>query len=464
MSTIGLKPEMNSLRPSLPEIVETIEAVAPYGAVHLNSSKGQALYVDNNQETVSEVVPSEGMVLTAFDGQTMRERAVGGFHLNDLKAAMSELLGEGDFGTDGRIDPGPTRSGDFQTKVEIDPGTKATQEKLAYLRDLRDRANAIDERVVNVRVRYGEYREQDVFCSRSADLAQHVLRVTLSVLVMVAGENGVRFDYVIKSGTGGWELLSINDDELEKVVSNALKLLTAERIQPGEYTIVTGPSVSGVICHESFGHGVETDMFLKERARAQHYLDEVVGSPLVNIYDDPSYPGVFGSYFFDHEGVLATSTQIVENGIFRGGITDLYSATRLDVPRTPNGRRQDFTRKVYPRMSNTFFGTGDTPLEDMLAQVDHGMYLGKVSSGMEDPKGWGIQLTCPYAFEIKNGELTDHMYAAVGMTGYVPDVFQSVTAVSNDLSFSGGTCGKGHKENVFVSDGGPHMLMKARLG
>ncbi len=99
-------------------------------------------------------------------------------------------------------------------------------------------------------------------------------------------------------------------------------------------------------------------MFLKERARAAYFIDRTVGSSLVNIVDDPSRPGAYGSYFFDDEGRMASPTQIVENGIFRRGITDFYSATALDIPRSANGRRQDYSRKAYARMSNTYFEAG----------------------------------------------------------------------------------------------------------
>ena len=241
-------------------------------------------------------------------------------------------------------------------------------------------------------------------------------------------------------------------------------MLTAERIEPGEYRIISSPGVSGVICHESFGHGVETDMFLKERAKAAHFIDKVVGSSLVNIYDDPSRSGTFGSYFFDDEGLMSSPTQIVENGLFRRGISDFYSATALGIARSANGRRQDYSRKAYARMSNTFFGGGDTSLEDMLAQVDSGIYLDQWSSGMEDPQGWGIQVTCHFGHEIKNGKITDRVFAPIGISGYVPDVLGSITAVGNDLHLDGGGCGKGHKEMIPVASGGPHLLMKARLG
>mgnify|MGYP006358234645 FL=1 len=163
-------------------------------------------------------------------------------------------------------------------------------------------------------------------------------------------------------------------------------------------------------------------------------------------------------------GLMSAPTQIVENGIFRRGITDFYSASALGIARSANGRRQDYSRKAYARMSNTFFGGGDTSLDDMLAQVDNGIYLDQWSSGMEDPQGWGIQVTCHFGHEIKNGRITDRVFAPIGVSGYVPDVLGSITAVGNDLALDGGGCGKGHKEMIPVASGGPHLLMKARLG
>jgi TldD protein len=205
-------------------------------------------------------------------------------------------------------------------------------------------------------------------------------------------------------------------------------------------------------------------MFLKERARAAHFIDKTVGSPLVNIMDDPSQAGGFGSYFFDDEGQLAVPTQIVEAGTFRRGITDRYSATALQIPRSANGRRQDYSRKAYARMSNTFFGPGTSTVDEMIAQVDHGIFLDKWSSGMEDPQGWGIQVTCRYGHEIKGGRITERVFAPIGITGYVPDVLQSITAASDTVLLDAGNCGKGHKESVPVSSGGPHLLLTARLG
>ncbi len=82
---------------------------------------------------------------------------------------------------------------------------------------------------------------------------------------------------------------------------------------------------------------------------------------------------------------------------------------------------------------------------------------------MEDPQGWGIQVTCHYGHEIKGGKITERIFAPIGITGYVPDVLQSIGAVSNVLSMDSGNCGKGHKEIVPVASGGPHLLLNCEV-
>ncbi|HET9913126.1 MAG TPA: TldD/PmbA family protein [Anaerolineales bacterium] len=463
MTNLKLPSAMAELRPALGEIVTQGRGQAPYFTALLSSKHGLIIAVDHREERVIERPPSAGTVLSVFDGQTMYERAVSGFDRREVQQAARELVQGKSFAQ--YTSNESQRSGDFAVSLQIDPADLSIREKLERCRELHSRIKERDPRIVNVQVRYIEAGEHAVFASQYADLAQRIQRVNLFVVAIVAGEDGqVQYDWMSKAGGAGWEVLDFTDGEIQSLVDSAVALLGAERIEPGEYQVIAAPGVSGTICHESFGHGVETDMFLKQRARAAHFIDQTVGSSLVNIFDDPSQAGGYGSYFFDDEGLTATPTQIVENGLFRRGITDLYSATALQIPRSANGRRQDYSRKAYARMSNTYFGAGTSSLEEMLAQIDHGIYLDKWSSGMEDPQGWGIQVTCHYGHEIKGGRITDRVFAPVGISGYVPDVLQSITAVGKEWRLEAGNCGKGHKEIVPVASGGPHLLLKARLG
>ena len=52
---------------------------------------------------------------------------------------------------------------------------------------------------------------------------------------------------------------------------------------------------------------------------------------------------------------LASETQIIKDGILVSGLTDMNSAIRLNYKRTPNGRRENFSHKVYARMTKYLF-------------------------------------------------------------------------------------------------------------
>ena len=453
------------------ELVAELEARFPYAAALLSGTSGMQIIDTGGEQNATQENPSRGIVFTVYDGRSLVEHATSDLAPDSLargvRAWASELsvrsggppiVGAGHAEIVGR-DPRA-----FATTLEIDPARIPLAEKLAHLRGVQARAQSSDARVVQARVQYVDSRYESTYIGRGRELTQEITRTVLGVFIAVTDGAQVRYHVLIKGGTKGYEVAAVTDEEIAQTAEIAARLLQAGKIEPGEYDIVTDPSVSGVLAHESFGHGVELDLFPKGRARSAHYLNKRVAAPNVQVYDDPSALGGFGSYFFDDEGELARPTHIMRDGIFVRPISDFASATFAPGIHTPNGRRQDFTRKVYARMTNTFFGRGDTPPEAIIADVSRGMYLRQAESGMEDPMGWGIQITAHYGEEIVNGRLTGRLFAPVGVTGYVPDVLESVSAIGNDFELSVGFCGKGHKEMVPVATGGPTMRMKARLG
>lgn len=265
---------------------------------------------------------------------------------------------------------------------------------------------------------------------------------------------------------------NIMEDSLDKIkdvikntASLASELLSSELPKPGTYTIITDSSITGLIAHEAFGHGLEMDMFVKDRAKAVEYMNKEVANPIVSMKDGAKSAFSVASYFFDDEGVLAHDTQIIDKGILVGGICDSVSASILNYTPTGNGRRESFKRKAYTRMTNTFFEKGTSSLEEMIASVDYGYYISTTNNGMEDPKNWGIQCTALYGREIKDGKFTGKIISPVVMSGYVIDLLQSISMISNDFEIHGtGSCGKGYKEWVRVSDGGSCLKAKVKIG
>jgi len=206
-------------------------------------------------------------------------------------------------------------------------------------------------------------------------------------------------------------------------------------------------------------------MYVKDRAKSKEYINKEVASSLVNMHDGAAATLSSASYFFDDDGVLAQDTKIIENGILRRGISDALSAAELGTKPTGNGRRESYKRKAYTRMTNTFFEKGTSSLDDMIKSIKHGYMIFDTDNGMEDPKSWGIQCTAAYGKEIKDGEFTGKVIAPVVMSGYVIDLLESITAISTDFKVIGsGSCGKGYKEWVRVSDGGACLKARVKIG
>ena len=324
---------------------------------------------------------------------------------------------------------------------------------------------AKSEHLLNAMVAVSSLEVSKLFITENRELDQNYTWVN-GVMVAIYREN----DKTVQHFKGAnshlmADVLAELPKKADDLLHTAHMLTLAKPIVPGVYDVITDPSITGLIAHEAFGHGVEMDQFVKDRALAKEYVGKYVASPICNMRDGAASTLSAASYFFDDDGVLAGDTQIIKDGILVTGISDLASAKQLGLPPTGNGRRESSRRKAYARMTNTFFEKGTDKLEDMIASIDHGYMLFETNNGMEDPKNWAIQCVAEYGIEIKDGKLTDNWVSPVVMSGYVPELLGSISMISDDFKVIGsGSCGKGYKEWVRVSDGGPALKVKVKLG
>ncbi|HEV2123989.1 MAG TPA: TldD/PmbA family protein [Chloroflexota bacterium] len=452
----------------LRDVIDDMERSLPYASALVMSADGVRLNLRDGEQSASRTDPRHGIVLTASNGAYLEEEATAETDEASVRTAARRLVERAKAHAADRptltIDPGHTLDRDFVTPVQIDPASLSLSDKLARNEALRQRVRSLDQRAIQATLSYADSIETKLFVNRTKFVTEALNRVRVFITLFVSDGAQRRYDWLSQGGTGGLELVDVPEQALEELRDTAVMLLSARSMTPGVYDVVTDPGVTGVLAHEAFGHGVETDMFLKDRARGAEYVGKEVGSPLVNIVDDPTVPGAYGSYFIDDEGQVATPTQIIKDGVLQRGLSDLYSATRLGISRSANGRRESFARKAYARMSNTFFTPGERTPEQLLESLENGLYLCRASSGMEDPKGWGIQIAAHFAREYKGGKPTGVVYAPVAITGYVPDLLHNVSMVANDFHLHPGGCGKGWKEYIDVGDGGPHLRTRVRLG
>lgn len=349
------------------------------------------------------------------------------------------------------------REGDFDKYAD--------KELLEFCKSACKQLKEKSEHILNPVVRLSKLEVSKLFISENRELDQNYTWAN-GMMIVVYNENGKTIQAYESEGDPTLGAILANlPAKMDKLLEKAHMLTLAKPIEPGVYDVITAPSITGLIAHEAFGHGVEMDQFVKDRALAKKYVGDYVASPICNMKDGAASALSVASYFFDDDGVLAGDTQIIKDGILVTGLSDLASATQLGTAPTGNGRRESTRRKAYARMTNTFFEKGTDKLEDMIKSIDHGYMLFETNNGMEDPKNWAIQCVAEYGIEIKDGKLTDNWVSPVVMSGYVPDLLKSISMVSDDFEISGlGHCGKGYKEWVRVSDGGPALKVRVKLG
>ena len=304
-----------------------------------------------------------------------------------------------------------------------------------------------------------------MFISTKKDLKQVYAWANASYQCVLNKDETTKFNYGGASSVSLADAFSKLEKEVDTINKDGVALLDAGHVEPGEYECITTPEISGLIAHEAFGHGVEMDMFVKNRALGQKYVGKRVGSDLVEMHEGAIPHKDVSSYFFDDEGTLAHDTIEIQDGILMTGIADAIAACHLGIAPTGNGKRESYQRKAYTRMTATYFAPKKSKLEDMIKSIKFGYLIDREMSGMEDPKNWGIQCIALIGKEIKDGKLTGKVVSPMIMTGYVPDLLQSISMVSDDFGLYGsGACGKGYKEWVKTSVGGPYLKVKVKLG
>ena len=423
----------------------------------------------------SGLLAGRGFVIKVYDGSSYSE-----FSYNDiteekieeiiedirhLLSSSSNVLPEGLELSNYKPLPDESLTFCESTEYEIDPEQLGDETIINRLVALSKQGKEANEKILDCNVFCNYQKYSKLFLSKNRDMVQNVLWMTAGVSALAVRGEEIKDCYQSYSNLGGAEILDKLEQGIPVVVNTAVELLESESIKPGEYECICTPNVTGMIVHEAFGHGVEMDMFVKKRAQAEQFIGKQVASPLITMHDGAAATKEVASYFFDDEGVPAKDTMIIDHGILVAGLSDSQSAMLLETKPTGNGRRESYERKAYTRMTNTFFEAGKDSVEDMIASIKDGFLLDNATSGMEDPKNWGIQCMVNFAREIKDGKLTGKIFSPIVLTGYVPDLLKSISMVSDKIELGGGgMCGKGYKEWVKVSDGGPYIKAKIRLG
>ncbi|MBI4895839.1 MAG: TldD/PmbA family protein [Candidatus Aenigmarchaeota archaeon] len=480
--TNTLTENLQKLRPELPYLVGILSNNGQrYASVLVTEDSGTEIFYTlgrsekglTPQSRIDPVNASLGVCLSISDGTTTYSIATNSLDINFLARKAREFSSQVDVGIgiphelveDSYLDK------HWVTETVLDPTKTDKNVVIGILQRLAEKMINTDVRIVNARTYHDSRAKHKLFSDNYKTLSQTLYSCSVG-LIPTARDDDQRIAFRIIQAPGYEVLADLPEDIANELGEEVLLHLGARKIEPGEYRVILGPRAAGLVAHESFGHGFEADRIVVNSARGGDFIGKRVGSDLVIIRDFPGIPGKNGSYFFDDQGVVVEGpTTMVQNGILNEQpLTDMNSflklSKRLNVRRSPNGRVETYDHPVYPRMSNTYFDTDSRGInfDEMCERVDNGVYLDQGYSGMEDPLGWGIQLTFLRGWKIRDGKVTRECFYMPAGTGNVPDLLQSIDMIGDSLEIGGSArCGKGHKEFVRVSSGGTYISGKLVL-
>jgi TldD protein len=354
----------------------------------------------------------------------------------------------------------PQRSSSLQ-RVGQDPTAVDAKAKAQLLRVADGTARRLSPEVRQVVAVYGESRQRVWIASSHGALAtDDRTRVMIAVTVMAQRGGLIQTGRETLAHHGGFELLDEEavTDLATAATEKALAMLDSRPAPAGRMPVVLANGFGGVLFHEACGHGLEADYILKKSSVWEGKRGQRVAEDHVFAYDDGVTPGMWGSAGCDDEGTACERTTLIEAGVLTGYLTDRLRGGHLGLPLTGNGRRQDYRHLPYPRMTNTYFGPGESSRDEIIADTPRALYAKTLSGGEVNPATGDFVFGVAEGYLIEKGRVTAPVRGAT-LIGSGAEVLWGIDAIADDLEVKAGTCGK-EGQSVPVGSGQPTIRIR----
>jgi TldD protein len=329
------------------------------------------------------------------------------------------------------------------------PNTVAPEKKIEIVKSLTDRAWASDKNVTQVSQYFQEFLRQINIATSSGKIIDKTVGGTLfyALTYMKDDSGNLQMGLDTRGAYGGLDFFKGENSfevVVDKSVERAKRLLKATDSPRGVIPVVLGPGSTGVLFHESCGHGMEADLVYKG-SNFKNKLGKQTAAKGVTLIDDGTIPEMLGSFTFDDEGTPSQKTILIKDGIQENYMCDLIWAEKLGLKSTGSGRRQSFRYPPIPRMRNTYIDAGDIPPSDIIANTKKGIYVAQVGGGGQvDVITGNFMMGVAEAYMIERGKITRPIKGA-SLSGMGIEALKTIDMLGNDLFiFPGaGQCGKG---------------------
>ncbi len=296
--------------------------------------------------------------------------------------------------------------------------------------------------------------------SEGTYIEQEKPAVVIGTVAIAREGDNIQQAYETLATTQGYEYVLDKDELARKVAQKAVELLDAQSIKAGQYTVIADQMLAGVFIHEAFGHLSEADfVYENPKAREMMTMGRRFGKGLLNVYDDGSIPNLRGTTLYDDEGTPARRNWLIRDGELVGRLHSRQTAAKMGEKASGNARAINYRFAPIVRMTNTAIDNGTTSFEDMIKDIELGIYACDAYGGQTQLENFSF--SSGYAYMIRHGKIAE-MVKDVILAGNLFTTLENIDAIGNDFKWLnvGGGCGKGNQFPLPVGMGAPHIRIQ----
>jgi PmbA protein len=217
-----------------------------------------------------------------------------------------------------------------------------------------------------------------------------------------------------------------------RAAERTLRRLGAVKVETQKVPVIFEPRVARSMMGHIF-EAIEGRSVYRQSTFLAGKLGEKVAGDGINVIDDGTIPGLFGSQPFDDEGIPTRRTTVIENGVLKSYLLNTYSARKLGLKSTGNASR-GITGNAGVGHGNFYLEAGTRTPEELIASIPNGFYVTElIGSGVNIATGDYSRGAA--GLWIRNGELT-FAVSEVTIAGTLQQMLMTME-VANDLEFRG---------------------------
>lgn len=181
-------------------------------------------------------------------------------------------------------------------------------------------------------------------------------------------------------------------------------------------------AASGLIA--TYSSAFNADNVQRGRSVFADKIGQQVAATSLSIYDDGTLKGGLQSAVSDGEGVPSQRTPLIENGILKSFLYDIYTANKGKVESTGNGMRSSYGDVPAVGLSNFILEFEDT---NEISEIGNGILVTDVlGAHTANPISGDFSVEAMNAFKIQNGEIVNPIKKAM-LSG---NIFQAMGVAS----------------------------------